>query len=120
MQSGLIYLGETVTWQATHFGIRQKLTSKITAFDSPIYFRDEHVKGAFNYFVHDHYFKSQGEFVVMEDTFEFSSPLGILGRIVDKLILEKYLTKLLQKRNQIIKDFAESGKWQALLEKSTG
>ncbi len=28
--SGLIELNETVTWQARHFGITQKLTSKIT------------------------------------------------------------------------------------------
>ena len=27
---GLIKLGESVTWEATHFGIRQKLTLKIT------------------------------------------------------------------------------------------
>lgn len=30
--SGLIELGETVTWEATHFGIRQQLTSIITEF----------------------------------------------------------------------------------------
>lgn len=38
---GLIEADETVTWQATHFGVRQKLTSKITVFDRPHYFRDE-------------------------------------------------------------------------------
>lgn len=39
--TGLIELNESVTWEATHFGIKQKLTSKITAFDRPFYFRDE-------------------------------------------------------------------------------
>jgi hypothetical protein len=33
--TGLIGLGEEVTWEATHFGIRQRLTSKITQFDRP-------------------------------------------------------------------------------------
>jgi hypothetical protein len=42
---GLINLNETVTWKATHFGVRQKLTSKITAFDRPYYFVDEQTKG---------------------------------------------------------------------------
>lgn len=37
---GLIELGEKVTWQARHFGITQRLTSKITAFDRPHHFRD--------------------------------------------------------------------------------
>jgi len=27
---GLIALGETVTWEATHFGVRQRLTVRIT------------------------------------------------------------------------------------------
>lgn len=39
--NGLINLNEIVTWQATHFWIRQKLTSKITAFYRPNYFIDE-------------------------------------------------------------------------------
>ena len=39
--TGLINLGETVTWEATHFGITQKLTSKITAFKRPFHFRDD-------------------------------------------------------------------------------
>lgn len=38
---GLIKMNDFVTWQATHFGIRQKLTSKITAYDRPFHFRDE-------------------------------------------------------------------------------
>ncbi len=35
--SGLIKLGETVTWRAKHFGIRQDLTSKITEFNYPLF-----------------------------------------------------------------------------------
>ncbi|BAO77479.1 SRPBCC family protein [Winogradskyella sp. PG-2] len=39
--SGLIELDEWVTWEAKHFGITQKLTSKIAVFESPNYFVDE-------------------------------------------------------------------------------
>jgi hypothetical protein len=45
--SGLIELGETVTWRAKHFGIWQNLTSKITDFNSPIFFADELVERRF-------------------------------------------------------------------------
>ncbi|WP_255563230.1 hypothetical protein [Mucilaginibacter sp. 21P] len=38
--SGLIGLGESVTWRAKHFGIWQNLTSKITEFKFPEYFVD--------------------------------------------------------------------------------
>ena len=49
-------MDEEVTWQATRFGIKQKLTSKITRFDFPNSFRDEMVKGTFKEFTHDHIF----------------------------------------------------------------
>ncbi|MBJ6118822.1 SRPBCC family protein [Pontibacter sp. BT310] len=113
--SGLINISESVTWEATHFGFRQKLTTEITAFKRPFYFRDEQIKGAFTFLVHDHFFESQGDKVVMKDIFNFKSPLGFIGRIADTFILEKYLTELLVKRNQAIKYFAESGKWESLL-----
>lgn len=35
--SGLIELDESVTWEARHFGILQRLTSKITAMQQPNY-----------------------------------------------------------------------------------
>src|SRR4051794_23179812 len=37
--SGLIELGEQVTWEGRHFGIRQRFTSAITAYDRPGIFR---------------------------------------------------------------------------------
>lgn len=48
--SGLIGMDESVTWRAKHFGVTQLLTSKITAFESPHYFTDEMVSGAFKQF----------------------------------------------------------------------
>ncbi|MDV3754235.1 SRPBCC family protein [Elizabethkingia anophelis] len=113
--SGLISNGETVTWQATHFGIRQTLTSKITAFDMPFHFRDEMLKGAFKYIKHDHYFEKTNTGTLMTDIFRYDSPLGILGKIFNKLILTRYLRQFLLERNQIIKDFAESDKWRQIL-----
>jgi ligand-binding SRPBCC domain-containing protein len=108
--SGLINMGETVTWQATHFGIRQKLTSKITAYNRPTHFRDEQQEGAFKYIIHDHYFEQQDDHVLMIDTFEFQSPYGIIGKIFDKLILTNYMTRFLVERNDVIRDYAERGK----------
>ncbi len=45
--SGVMKLGDTVTWEAVHFGIKQHLTSKITAYERPYRFTDEMVRGAF-------------------------------------------------------------------------
>ena len=36
--SGLIELGESVTWEATHFFVRQRLTARIVKFERPTHF----------------------------------------------------------------------------------
>ncbi|MEA2162278.1 MAG: hypothetical protein QOK37_405 [Thermoanaerobaculia bacterium] len=101
--SGLIEMGEQVTWEARHFGVRQRFTSKITAFDRPNYFQDSMQKGAFHSFVHDHYFKAVADGTKMTDVLTFASPLGILGSIVDRLVLASYLRRMLIARNEVIK-----------------
>lgn len=106
--SGLIELGETVTWRAKHFGVRQNMTSKITGFDRPKYFVDEMVQGAFKSLWHEHRFIYKDDRTTMKDTFIFESPFGILGRLFNWLVLTRYMTNLLEERNRVIKQAAES------------
>ncbi|MEO1011337.1 MAG: SRPBCC family protein [Bacteroidota bacterium] len=113
--SGLIEMGESVTWRAKHFGFYQNLTSKITAFERPDYFVDEMQKGAFNTFIHEHRFTNTDKGTLMTDVFMYTSPFGVLGILVDRLFLKNYVAHLLKRRNQIIKAFAESDKWKTLI-----
>jgi ligand-binding SRPBCC domain-containing protein len=113
--SGLLGLGEEVTWSARHFGVRQTLTSRITAFDRPHHFRDSMVRGALRRFDHDHFFAARGEETEMRDVFDFESPLGPLGRLADALVLTRYLSRFLERRNEEIKRVAESDAWRAML-----
>jgi ligand-binding SRPBCC domain-containing protein len=105
--SGLIGAGEEVTWEGRHFGLRQRLTSRITAFEPPRYFQDSMVRGAFASFVHDHFFEPAPGGTTMRDLVVFRSPLGPLGAVVDRLVLSGYLTRLLSSRNLVIKRAAE-------------
>ena len=63
--SGLIGLGETVTWRAKHFGFYQTLTSKITDVESPTFFADEQEKGIFHSFRHEHYLSQENDEVTV-------------------------------------------------------
>ena len=101
--SGLIELGEQVTWEARHFGVRQRFTSKITAFDRPAYFQDSMVKGAFHSFVHDHHFEAVDGGTKMIDVLTFASPLGFIGAFVDRLVMSAYLRRMLTSRNDALK-----------------
>jgi ligand-binding SRPBCC domain-containing protein len=113
--SGLAQLNDTVTWQATHFGIKQNLTSLISAFDRPHYFKDDQVRGAFKSFHHEHIFELKEDVVTMKDIFEYVSPFGIIGRIFNDLVLTSYLHKFLTNRNNIIKFYAETDEWKKVL-----
>jgi ligand-binding SRPBCC domain-containing protein len=106
--SGLIGLDETVTWQAKHLGFNFKMTVKITAFEHPVYFVDEMIKGPFKRLRHTHEFEQHDGYTIMKDTFDFASPVGLIGKIVDALLLKSYMTQLLKVRNQLIKDMAET------------
>ena len=105
--SDLIGLDQEVTWEATHFGIRQRLTSRITAFDRPNHFRDSLVHGAFSRFDHDHFFLPEGNGTIMRDVFDYESPFGWLGRLAHVLFLRSYMLGLLARRAKIIKLAAE-------------
>jgi ligand-binding SRPBCC domain-containing protein len=114
--SGLIGMGETVTWRAWHLGVRQRLTVRISGYDRPRWFRDELVRGAFATMVHDHHFDPADGGTEMRDVFRFSAPAGPLGRLVERWVLKRYMTRLLADRNAAIKAAAEGGEWRKLLE----
>jgi ligand-binding SRPBCC domain-containing protein len=108
--SGLFELNDTVTWEAKHFGIRQKLTVKITKMQAPYFFEDRMLKGAFKSMVHGHYFENENGQTKMTDVFEYEVPLGPLGALFDRLVLKKYMTNFLITRNALIKEVAEKEK----------
>src|SRR4051794_38523098 len=74
--TGLLNLGDSVTWEATHFGVRQRLTAKITEMVIPLQFTDVMIKGAFHSFTHTHEFVECNSGTVMKDTFEYKAPFA--------------------------------------------
>lgn len=106
--SGLMGAGDEVTWEAVHFGVRQRFTSAITEFDRPRRFVDEMKRGAFRRFRHEHEFKPVEAGTLMIDSVDYASPWGPLGKLADVLFVRSYLTRLLTDRNMHIKARAEA------------
>lgn len=114
--SGLIGLGETVTWRAKHFGIYQKLSVVITEFERPYSFTDRMLKGAFASMEHQHQFEAlNAGNTVMRDIFTFRAPLGFLGRMAEVLFLTNYMRQFLVGKNKILKQVAEGEQWKEIL-----
>jgi len=114
---GLIEKDETVTWTAKHFFKTRVLRVGITEMQKPIRFTDEQREGSFKMMKHEHHFKPCENGTIMIDIFEFETPYGMLGKILNSFYLTSYIKRLLEHRNKTIREFAESSKWKRLLEK---
>jgi ligand-binding SRPBCC domain-containing protein len=107
--SGLLELGDTVTFEGVHLGVRQRLAARIAELDRPHRFVDEMTQGAFAAMRHVHEFTTEGGVTVMTDTITWRSPLGLLGRIADALVLRNHLRQFLLTKQAALKVLAEAG-----------
>jgi len=71
-------------------------------------FKDKMLRGAFSFMEHTHRFQSIPEGTKMTDEFTFAAPLGILGSLVEKILLKKYMTRFIENRNNELKTVAEN------------
>lgn len=110
--SGHLVLGDTVTWRARHFGVPWRLTSVISAYERPSFFVDEQVRGPFRHWHHAHTFEATlengTEATLMRDVVDFSAPAGPLGAVAELLVLRRYMTALVLRRNAYLKHIAEA------------
>lgn len=106
--TGLLDLGDEVTWEASHFGLTHRLTSRIVEYDRPHRFVVEMLKGPFASHTHEFRFRASGPAAtIMDEVFQFQSPFGVLGRLVDALVMTRYLKRLMCARNDYLKRIAE-------------
>ena len=105
---GIIGAGDSVRFRGRHFGLMLEHESVISGYEYPSYFQDSMVRGAFHTFVHDHFFERQNGGTLMRDVLRFSAPLGLLGEIVERLMLRRHLDIFLRQRNEVIRSTAEA------------
>jgi len=117
VREGLMEKDDTVTWKARHLFKNRLLRSKITEMKKKTMFVDEQIEGGFKKMRHEHHFKPCDNGTIMIDLFEFEAPYGAVGRVIASLYLTRYMRQLLEHRNRIIKEYAESEKWRTFLQK---
>lgn len=104
---GLLELGESVTFEGRHFGLRFRMTSKLVEFDRPHRFVDEMQSGPFKRLRHEHIFRPEEGGTRMADVLDFSSPMGVIGRLADKWFIEPHLRRFVNSRAQALKKYLE-------------
>ncbi len=113
--SGLINKDDTVTWKGKHLFKTRYFTSKITEMKPYESFTDKMMKGDFKSFEHQHFFKPAANGTIVIDIITYETPYGWVGKLVNKFFLHSYLEKIINHRNKVIKQYAETEKWRALL-----
>lgn len=106
--SDLLGRGDVITWEATHLGVRQRLTSKITQFDPPRSFEDEQIAGPFTSFWHRHEFATTDGVTMMTDLVHYRAPFGPIGWLVERAYLDHYLRMFLERRSAHLRTLAEA------------
>ena len=114
---GLIEKEETVTWKARHLFKNRLLRMKITEMKKSDMFIDEQIEGDFRKLRHTHFFKPCENGTIMIDLFDFESPYGVVGKVFNQLYLTRYMSRLLEQRNKLIKETAESDRWKKWLQR---
>ncbi len=113
--TGLINLGESVTWRGRYLGKTRVLRSRITSLSRPANFTAEMSDGDFRSLKHEHFFKQVENGTLIIDYMHYELPYGFLGRMADRLFINKYLNRLIENRNDNLKKIAETGRFDQYL-----
>ncbi|GAA2186044.1 SRPBCC family protein [Micromonospora lupini] len=100
--TGRMGAGDTVTWEARHFGLPWRMTVRISEYRRPDGFTDEQTRGPFRHWRHEHRFTAhpaEPSATVMHDVIDFTAPMGLVGKLVASLVLRPYLRRLIARRN---------------------
>lgn len=111
----LVDSGDTISYQAKHFGKTRIVTTRIADIHRPLSFNEEQVKGDLKSFRHQHHFKeaNNGTFVI--DIIDYEAPRDLIGGWLARWSMKEYLEHFVQQRNAMVRQYAESEKWRAVL-----
>lgn len=103
----LLELGDEVTFEGRHFGVRFHLCSKITEMQAPGRFVDEMQSGPFRALRHEHLFEEANGETQMIDRVQMTLPMGALGQLVAGAAVKAHMTRFLRDRGEALKRMAE-------------
>jgi ligand-binding SRPBCC domain-containing protein len=79
-----------------------------TAYDPPHSFEDEQVRGPFRSWRHRHIVEPHPDGAMLIDDIEYTPPFGLLGRIVDGILIKPRLRKVFAFRHRVTRDYCEN------------
>lgn len=96
-------LGMRIVHPIKWYGIRLAWESCIIEYDPPRRFVDEQTRGPYRSWRHEHDFEEAAGGTVMRDRVQYELPLGILGQMTHRLVVERQLRRIFDYRERRIK-----------------
>lgn len=90
--------------------IKTRWIAAHTRYEPPHLFEDVQIKGPFRRWQHRHIITTHPEGATLRDEIEYEPPLGILGRMVAPLLIEKRLGRLFEYRHRVTCEWCEQKK----------
>ncbi len=136
LTSGHVTANSRVVWRGWKFGLPTQHHTFITAFIPPhpylprsgpnnitteAFFQDTQERGRFAFFQHDHHFAeftdpaTRAPITELRDEVRFTLPLGPLGRLAARLLLQPTIHRLCRQRFALLKQLAEGDSWRTFI-----
>lgn len=94
-----VYPGQVIQYKVSPlFGIKLSWMTVITAVKDHTYFIDEQRFGPYTLWHHKHFFDATENGTKMTDVVHYALPLGILGRIMNSLVVKNKLKQIFDYR----------------------
>lgn len=98
-----MYAGQIVEYYVRPIaGIKMHWVTEITHVEEGRYFVDEQRFGPYSFWHHKHFLKEVPEGVEMLDIIHYKAPFGILGKMVNALLIKKQLKQIFDFRHQAL------------------
>jgi ligand-binding SRPBCC domain-containing protein len=98
-----MYPGMIITYKVSPlWGIKMNWMTEITHVKEKEYFVDEQRFGPYALWHHQHHFKEINGGVLMTDILNYAMPYGFIGRVVNKILVEKKVRDVFDYREKVI------------------
>lgn len=103
LNSGM-HAGQIIIYRIKLFaGIKISWVTEITHVSENKFFVDEQRFGPYKFWHHQHHFSPVPNGMLAKDIVHYSIPFGILGRLVNKIIIVRKLKRIFEYRAEVLK-----------------
>jgi len=95
--------GATIDYRVRVGPLPVRWRTRITTWEPGRRFADLQEKGPYRFWWHEHTFQPDGRRTVMEDRVFYTPPLGLVGRLANRLFIRSTLRKIFQYRGDVIR-----------------